>query len=349
MVALDHIVPTGIQRVSIADGRIRTLVAFDSGGLRGAVLSPDERQLAYVRLREGAYQLVVSDTSGGNVRVLVRGASGGTLWSPTGQHIAYRTDLSDIRIVEVATQRTRELVPSDWAPCPLPRGPICDGRLGTPVVWRSDARAIRYFERRATSTGRALQLREVDLDGRQRVVTATTVSGSPSFITGNDTLFLVRQPNAVHLVSALTGTARVLYSGAVREFGSTTVDASGQWILLVGESGGVHQPLLVSLTTGESKKYPYALGGEISHGTFLPDGGSFVLTACVSCRDPEYVEKWDLILTPMNGDPPRILTGSQPALKDFWPIAVTRDGRTVFFSAEQSYNTRIVTIPLPKL
>ena len=66
MLALEHIMPTGIQRVSIADGRIRTVVAFDSGGIDGATLSPDERQLAYIRLRDGVTQLVVSDTSSGN-------------------------------------------------------------------------------------------------------------------------------------------------------------------------------------------------------------------------------------------------------------------------------------------
>jgi hypothetical protein len=194
-------------------------------------------------------------------------------------------------------------------------------------------------------------LREVGLDGRQRVVGTTTLSGNPSFIARNDTMFLVTQPNAVHLVNARTRMTRVIYSGVARV--APRVHANGQWILIVADSGGngtplVERPLLVSLTTGESKKYAYTLGGEVSHGDFLPDGRNFLLTACVTCRDPNFVEKWDLILTPMNGDPPRILTGSESAFKDFWPIAVTRDGHTAFFTAEQSYNTRVVTIALPK-
>ena len=110
MVALDHIVPKGIQRVSIADGRIRTVVALDSAGLGDAGLSPDERQLAYIRLRDGVTQLVVSDTSGGNVRLLVDGARDGAAWSPTGQHIAYSTNETDISAVEVASTKTRELI-----------------------------------------------------------------------------------------------------------------------------------------------------------------------------------------------------------------------------------------------
>jgi Tol biopolymer transport system component len=347
MVALDHIVPEGIQRVSIADGRIRTVVALDSAGLGATALSPDERQLAYIRLRGGVTQLVVSDTSGGNVHVLVEGARGGAAWSPTGQHIAYATNETDIRVVEVGSTKTRELIPAQLEPCTAPN---CDGRLPM-VEWRSDARALRYFERRATKDGHALELREVDLDGRQRVVATTTVAGNPHFMAGNDTLFLVTQQNAVHLVNTRTGIARVIYSGVTRTV--ARVDANGQWILIVAESGGngtrlVEQPLLVSLTTGESKKYPYALGGEVSHGNFLPDGRNFLMTACVSCRDPGYTEKWDLILTPMNGDPPRILTGSEAAFKDFWPVATTADGKTAFFTAEQSYNTRLVTIALPK-
>jgi len=353
IVALDHVTPKGIQRVSIADAgaRIRTVVPFDSAGLGAAGLSPDERELAYIRARGDVAQLVVADTSGGNVRVLVDGARSGTLWSPTGKHIAYATNETDVRVVEVASKVTRELLAGDANPC-TDRGPICNGRLSY-LAWRSDGRALRYFERRATSNGPVLELREVDLDGRQRLVGTTTVAGVPGFISRNDTLFLIQQPNAVQLVNARTGTARVLYSGTARGVGSEGVDASGSSILIVAEIGGngtpvVEQPLLVSLTTGESKKVSYALGGEVSTGSFLPDGRNLLMIACVSCKNPNYTEKWDLILTPMNGDPPRILTGSESSFKDFWPVAITKDGRTAFFSAEQSYNTRLVTFALPK-
>jgi dipeptidyl aminopeptidase/acylaminoacyl peptidase len=349
MVALDHVVPTGIQRIAVADGRIRTVVAFDSGGLAGSTLSPDGRQLAYIRLRDGVAQLVVSDTTGGNVRVLVDGVRHGALWSPTGQHISYAANETDIRIVDVASKKTRELIPAQLEQCAA--GPICEGRLPR-AVWRSDARALRYFERHATKGGLALELHEVDLEGRQRLVSSTSVAGFPSFITGNDTLFLVKQPNDVQLVNVRTGATRVIYSGVARL--ESEVDANGQSILIVAESGGngtplLEQPLLVSLTTGESKKHPYSLGGEVSGGFFLPDGRNFLLIACVTCREPNYVEKWDIILTPMNGDPPRILTGSEASFKDFWPVAATADGRTVFFTAQQSYNTRLVTVSLPKL
>lgn len=348
IVALDHIGPVGIQRVSIADGRIRTVVGFDSAGLGGGVLSPDERELAYIRLRDGVRQLVVADTSGGNIRVLVNGARSGSAWSPTGQQIIYTTNETDLHVVDVASKKTRELLPGAAELCN--RGPNCDGRLPS-VEWRSDGRALRYFERRATNGGHRLELHEVDLDGRQRLVGSTSVTGNPSFIARNDTLFIIRQENAVQLVNARTGIARVLYAGVTRL--GPRIDVNGQWLLMVAESGGdgtplVEQPLLVSLATGEAKKYSYALGGEVSHGDFLPDGRNFLLTACVSCKDPNYTEKWDLILTPMNGDPPRILTGSESAFKDFWPVAVTKDGRTVFFTAQSSYNTRVVTFALPK-
>jgi Tol biopolymer transport system component len=355
-IVLDHFAPAGIQRVAIDDGRIRTVVAFDSGGLGGAELSPDQRQLAFIRLRDGVTQLVVSDTSGGNVRVLVNGAAN-PLWSPNGQYIAYQTTDSDIRAVEVATKTTHRLIPPERTPCPL-RAPNCTGHFATPVQWRSDARAIRYFERRATPDGLALELHEVDLAGRPRLVVRTNVPGNPSFITGNDTLFLVQQAGAsngtaksIQSVNSRTGAARVIYTGVTRF--QEKVASNGPWIFTVAESGGdetplLHQPLLVSLSTGEAKKYPYTLGGEVSHGYFLPDGRNLLLIACVTCRDPRYVEKWDLILTPMNGDPPRILTGSESSFKDFWPVGVTSDGRTAFFTAEQSYNTRVVTFALPK-
>jgi dipeptidyl aminopeptidase/acylaminoacyl peptidase len=356
MVALDHFAPAGIQRVSIDDGRIRTVIPFDSAGLGGGALSPDESMLAYVRFHDGSRQLVVSDTNGGNVRVLIEGARTGLDWSPSGRQFAYRMSENDIRVVDVASKEKRELLPEAPRPC-RDIAPNCVGRLST-VAWRSDGRALRYFERRATSDGPVLELHEVDLEARRRMVGTTAAVGNPAFIRGNDTLFLVTRPNAganpccgaVQLVNARTGVARVIYSGVGRP---ASLVANGQWILIVAESGGngtplVEQPLLVSLTTGETKKYPYTLGGEVSHGYFLPDGRNFLLIACVTCRDPNYVEKWDLILTPMNGDPPRILTGSEASFKDFWPVGVTRDGRTAFFTAEQSYNTRIVTFALPR-
>jgi hypothetical protein len=218
-------------------------------------------------------------------------------------------------------------------------------------MWRSDGRAIRYFERRATTTGHALDLHEVDLDGKQRIVGTTTIAGMPSSFARNDTLFLVRQPNALQLINARTGTSRILYSGA--NGGASPNGASGQWVVVVAETGGngspyVEQPILVSLTTGETRKHPYSLGGEVSHGDFLPDGRNILLTVCMSCKEPAYVEKWDMILSPMNGDPPRILTQSEASFADFWPITIAKDGRTVFFTAQQSYNTRLVTIALPK-
>jgi Tol biopolymer transport system component len=351
IVALDHVVPTGLQRVSITDGRIRTVVGFDSAGLGDAALSPNERELAYIRARDGDAQLVVSDTNGGNARVLVNDAHSGVLWSPTGQYITYSVGESDVRIVEVATKKTRELLPGNVTSC-TDRTPMCTGRVSY-MAWRSDGRALRYFERRATSKGPVLEIHEVDLDGRQGTVGTTTVAGTPGFIAGNDTLYLVHQPNAVQLVNARTGSARVIYTGTAHGLGSEPVQASGSSIVLVAETGGngtplVEQPMIVSLVTGESKKVPYALGGEVSHGSFLPDGGNLLMTACVSCKDPNYTEKWDLVLTPTNGDPPRILTGSEASFKDFWPVATTKDGRTAFFTAEQSYNTRIVTVALPK-
>ena len=351
IVALDHVVPTGVQRVSIADGRIRTVIAFDSAGVGSTALSPDERQFAYIRMRGGVTQLVISDTSGANARVLVDGAASNVLWSPTGQHIAYTVGESDVRVVEVGSKKTRELLPHSGVAC-TDRTPVCNGRLSY-RTWRSDGRALRYFERRAKTNGQVLELHEVELDGRQRIVGTTAIVGVPGFIARNDTAFLVRQQNAIQLVNARTGSARVLYTGVAHGLGSDPVEANGSSIVLVAETGGngtpvVEQPMVVSLLTGETKKISYGLGGEVSQGFFLPDDRNLLMIACVSCKEPNYTEKWDLILTPLSGDPPRILTGSEASFKDFWPVAITKDGRTAFFTAEQSYNTRVVTFSLPK-
>ena len=122
-----------------------------------------------------------------------------------------------------------------------------------------------------------------------------------------------------------------------------------EWLIkeLIADSSGTDVPKVLSLKTGEARRVPYSLPGEVSTPFFHPDGRNLVVMACRSCVPP-YVEKWDVVLLPINGDPPRVLTASQANYKDFWAMTPTGDGRYIYFRGQESYNTRVVTLTFPK-
>ena len=343
-VGLAHVIPSTAQYISIADGRIRDLTPVDSIGPSYPSLAPDGRHFAYVRGGERANELIVADTSGRNPRVIDRGDIGSGDWSPDGQRIAYRMQGTQLRVIEVSTGKRTDLFPSEAK----------QGMLfvkGTPWVWRTDGRAIRYLRR----DGKTVDIHEVDLAGKDRLVQRITIGGQPHFVAKNDTLFLMAQGKSLHLVNLRTGAERVLYSESATRFNEVAhLSPDGKWLATVWDDYNDHPqdptevPMLINLTTGETKRYPYNLRGEVSTVLFHPDGKNFLLIACPTCKEPNYVEKWEEILMPMNGDPPRVLTAPESNFKDFWGTEFSPDGRGLYIRAQHSYNTRLVTITLPK-
>ena len=343
--ALEHVVPSTVQAISFSGGSTRSLTPFDSSTIRGSTvrISPDGRQFAVARTVRGSYGLNVANIDGSNLRRIgIEANVSSVAWSPSGKRIAYittTTPATSIRVIDVGSNADRQLVPP----------PTGDGALGSAIAWRRDEQAIRYISRPGGARTLAREAREVGLDGKDRLLfkfTPATISAQVTFI--DDTLMVVLGDSGIQAFDIRTGAGRQLYKGAARDRDQLGVSADGSWIAFSKYESGKPTVRVLSLKTGEVRSIPYTLGGEVSELRFHPDGRTLVASACLTCVAPAYVEKWEIIAIPMNGDPPRVLTASQPTYKDHGAPVVSPDGKTILFEAEQSYNTRIVTLTLPK-
>jgi Tol biopolymer transport system component len=89
-VAVSHPLPASIERVSLADGTIRSITPLDSNGVGDAFYSPDGKRFAYTRYTDTGVQLIVADADGSHARALgVASSIGHISWSPSGAQIAY--------------------------------------------------------------------------------------------------------------------------------------------------------------------------------------------------------------------------------------------------------------------
>jgi Tol biopolymer transport system component len=334
--ALEVVVPSHLQRVTLPSGTMQSLHPVGNEFIADPSYSPDGRSLAFERTEGSGARVHVSASDGSNVRPLGEpGDIGNISWSPSGSHIAYSTSGPTVvvRVIDVATGTDRVLVQ------PRNDGERAEAFLG----WRADGQAVRYVWR---PSGEAREVREVMLNGQSRVVTAiSSMQGEPHFV--SDTLLLLQKADGIDAVSLSTGTLRTLYAGPIRSRGGFGLSPDGGWVAVTGWDGDESFPVLVSLDTGESRRIPYALGGETAQILFHPDGRNLVVYTCLTCMAPLYLEKWDIVLQPMNGDPARVLTRSQTSYKDHSRPTMSPDGNTLVFVGEQSYNTRIVSLRLP--
>lgn len=339
MWALEHVTPSTVQRVSMPSGEIRSITPVDSVVMSHVRYSPDGKQFAFVRNARGVAGLYVATDDGSNRRRIGNSTGIATIaWSPSSKQIAYVTldPVAAVHVVDVASGTDRELVrvskPAELAP-----------RLR----WRNDGLALRYITAPLGGPPVVREAREVSLDAKDRSLVKfdkPSPQAEAHFI--NDTLLLTRDRSGIKAVDLRSGAMRPLYTGAVRGRGEFGLSADGSWIVFAGDNGENMAPRILSLVSGETRMIPYALSGELADMSFHPDGRHIIASACTTCNGG--VEKWDVVQIPTNGDPTRVLTASEPSYKDFGFPSVSPDGKSVIFGAEHSYNTRIVTLTIPK-
>ena len=323
-----------IHSISLSDGSIRKLVTGDSTQAGGVRLSPDGTQLVYTVDN----RIHVSKTDGTSARVVKTERDVYPLsatWSPDGARIAYMSaDPREIRVVDLRTGRETRLAE-------LQNTLALPGR-SLDRIWRRDGQAIRYSKLDLGSKGVTYSIREVTLAGRDSLLTVIDDSeGQGNFWFLNDTLY-IRQSGAG--VRALNLRSGKWISLAEPRYSSPALASDGTTMAFADWPNSNNGDAVLHVLRGTTKKtIPNPLGGDISQIYFLPDGRNVVAAVCRTCD--QGLERRSLVMFPLNGDPPRLLSGKDGSIFDWDYLAVTSDGRTMIYDPELAWRSALVHIP----
>lgn len=355
LIAIEHVVPTHVHAVDLASGAVREALPSSATADRfdqGAAYSPDGARLAFETRVGDRYRVAIAGADGSSPRIIAGDASaeGKLLWSPSGRHLVYATaEPIRLHVIDVASGTDRAIsgigVPSDTVE-------IED------FTWRADGAALRYVRRFRSAPGRpiARAIHDVTIDGHDTRVTAIadSMAGPLRFLTDSILPMPIgpvpqytndKPATGLRVLSLPSGQWKTVYSGSVRNLGPAFgISADRKWIAMVEPGTNGQSIRLVSLTGNETRRVNNPLGGEISQVHILPGSDNLLVSVCTPCRN----ERWDGALLPINGDPPRVLTARDPHFLDGDDFSLSRDGRTIIYTAEAAYRSALMEITLPR-
>ena len=335
-IATEHIVPTLIQQLRVADGTMTSLTSLDSATVGDVVHSPDGTQLLYSRSDNRATRLMILPVGGGAPRGIGQVLAEPTndyRWSPSGDKIVH-CSISAVGLLDVNSGRDITLAK------------LGVGKINPKANCRfaRNGSAVRWLHSPGGQMAREHVVHEATLTGADRVIDRFTAAGFPKLV--DDSLVVVQSADGLSLRNVLTSQERPLYKGTAFA-GSASRSLDGHFLVFSTEdSDNRMSPYLFDLRGGLGRKVPYTLGGEIGNFAFHPDGQSLFAYACLSCVPPDWVEKWDAVQIPLTGGAARVLTAANRDFKDHGMPTVSPDGLTIAFESETSYYTRIVSLTL---
>ncbi|HEY6829969.1 MAG TPA: hypothetical protein VI259_24105 [Gemmatimonadaceae bacterium] len=324
-----------VHSISLADGAIRKLAAGDSLTAGGVQLTSDGSQLLYTV----GTRITISRPDGSNARVLRTAADvapRSAKWSPDGSRIAYMTtEPGEIRVVDVRTGNdVRVAQLHDTFPL---AGSMID------FVWRRDGRAVRYSKLSLSGFAASYALHEASLTGHDSVIATIPDSlAAPYAHFLNDSTFARQYAQGVAALNLNSGKWTVL----LPKGGSDPV-FSADGSMLVYENYPVanrDDAVLQVVEGGRTRTIANPFGGEVNQIAILPDKRNVLAAVCASCVNG--IERRSLVLFPLNGDPPRVLSEKEGPMMDWDYLAVTRDGKTIIYDPELAWRTAVIHIPV---
>ena len=336
VIGAEHVPTAHVESVRVSDGVITHLTSLDSTFLGDVKHSPDGAKLLYAKSMGSLSQLQVLSAKGGASHALgkpIVGRFGKYEWSPDGRSVLY-CQLQSIHIVDVASGVDRALVELRQA----------EGPPLSQCGWRADGNAVRTIRSPLGEYMREHEAHETSLRGVDRVLSRFTTSSRPHMV--DDSLVAFTSPDGLTLRNIVRQQERLIFRGKM--WGTVTSwSPDGQRLAFVTSENDNAVPYVLNVRSGVGLRVPFTLGGEVNQVQFLPDGRSLIAYACISCVAPDFVEKWDIVVLPINGEPPRVLTASQKSYRDHANPSISPDGLTLVFSAEATYNTRVAKMIIP--
>ncbi|MEA2165440.1 MAG: eukaryotic-like serine/threonine-protein kinase [Thermoanaerobaculia bacterium] len=365
-----------IYRMPLVGGEMRPVVANLNTDASQFTLSPDGRQLAFIRYGNGQTTLFAADAEGGNERPLLRRTRpfGIPAWSPDGKSIAFVANghieellLAAGQVTGVASAPWRLIRDMQWHPdgsgllvCASkddepPQVWLLHRNAGAPVRITSDLGA--YYSATPTADGQAfVALRG---EGSPTIsILAVTASG-PRIVTsglGRHFAFSGARSKGTTMTHGETvrwlDAEHILYSGLI---------AGRQALFVVSRSGGEPVPLL----RGMSAVAP-AIAPDGKRIAFLSDrSGTYQVWTCgpdgrdtnqLTHGDPaEWVDfssdgRFVYYWIPSHNRIWRIpASGGEPqdvAIETSWPMDLSRDGRWLMAQGRPPYEKNVFLFPL---
>lgn len=324
-----------IHSISLSDGVIRKLAFGDSLSAGGPRLSSDGTQLLYTVGK----QIVVSRPDGGGARTIKTAAEVLPLsaqWSADGSHIAYiTTDPRDLRVVDIRNGSDVRIAQFNET--------FPFGALLTDFVWRRDGRALRYSKVNSTAHGVSFAVHESSLSGHDSVLAVvpdSLIGGRSHFV--NDTLFVRPFGGGVVALNLNSGRwTQLLPKGA----SNATYSADGSLFAYENYSAPNRGDAVIEVVeNGRTRTIANPFGGEVDQLVVLPDKRNILAAVCATCANG--LERRSLVLFPLNGDPPRVLSEKEGGIMDWDYVALAADGKTIIYDPELAWRAAVVHIPV---
>jgi Tol biopolymer transport system component len=323
-----------IHSVSLADGSMRKLAFGDSLYAGGPQLTHDGSQLLYTV----GTRITISRPDGSGARTIKTAAEvhpSSAAWSADGSRIAYMTtDPRDLRVLDVKTGNDVRIAQlSDTYPF---------GNLVTDFVWRRDGRALRYSKVELRASRASVVLHEAVLGGRDSIIAVMPDSlAGPGAHFVNDTLFEKESRAGVATLDLNSGKWTVLLPK-----GSYGPTFSSDGSLMAYESflPNGDDAVIKVVEGGRTRTIANPFNGEVSQLFIMPDKRNILAAVCATCLT---AERRSLVLFPMNGDPPRVLSEQEGTkMMDWDNLALTPDGKTIIYDPELAWRSAVVHIPV---
>ena len=323
VIATANVAPKTVRLLSLTDGSTKELLPATVAS-RNLFWSPDGKRVATIGTVSDKTSVIVVNADGSGRQTIVADETRGDnlWWSPDGRFLVSHGS-GVVNVIDVARGTAKAI--------------RIQGQAG-PMHWRSDSRAI-FYTSNPTLPGEQRGIRELTLDGKDRVVRALSIDSQIAM--RSDSVAVASTDTGTYLLSAHVGAWTRLAS--YRPSGAWT-DRGAQRIAIrrMIQGGGDHEIEIVDATGKRIARLDFAafnIGPRATTAVFFhPDGRHIVLAGMANGRRALY-------LVPIAGGEPRKIA-DLPDGEAAPAMDLSSDGKHLVFSVAGPASGKIATLDL---